>query len=236
MTDPLPDPNAAPKRHGCFFYGCLTCLVLMLLAGVLVFLGMRWVRNQIHAYTDSAPMPMPKVEMTDTELQSLEARLKAFGDALDQGKPVEPLVLTERELNAWITRKPEMKKLADKVHVTLKGDQVAGQISLPLDGLGWFGRGRYLNGEASFNVSLNNGILIVTAQEVKVKGKPLPEEFMKEVRKENLAKDAYNNPDQAAVLSKLESIEVQDGRVIIKERTPDRQPAEEDQVPAPNSR
>ena len=32
-------PSPPPKRRGCFFYGCLTSVVLVLLAGLLVFLG-----------------------------------------------------------------------------------------------------------------------------------------------------------------------------------------------------
>jgi hypothetical protein len=51
------------------------------------------------------------------------------------------------------------------------------------------GTGALLNGEAT-SVSLENGALIVTAEEIKVKGKLLPESFMKRLQRENLAKDA----------------------------------------------
>ncbi len=40
-TTPVP----ARKGRGCFFYGCLTSVVLLLLAGLLIFLGVRFVRN-----------------------------------------------------------------------------------------------------------------------------------------------------------------------------------------------
>lgn len=217
MSNPSPPPIR--KRRGCLFYLGITLAVLLLLGCLLTFLTVRFIKGQITAYTDSAPMTLPKVEMADAEFKRLEERVTAFGKALDQGQPAQPLILTEREINALLTRKPEAKELADKIYVSLKDNQVTGQVSFPLAGLGWIAKDRYLNGEAAFNVSLQNGVLIVTAQEVKVKGKSLPETFMSQVRQENLAKDAYKDPKNAAAISKLERIEVKDGRVIITPRS-----------------
>lgn len=206
------------KRRGCLFYGCLTCVVLFLIAGLAVFFTVRFVRNQINAYTDTQPVTLPKVEMPDAEWQELSQRVKSFGAAMEQGKPTEPLVLTERELNALIAKAANMKELADKVYVVVKGNEVTGQVSIPLSGLGWVGKDRFLNGEATFNVSLENGVLIVTAREIKVKGNPLPESIMSRLRQENLAKDAYKDAENAEAIRKLESIQVEDGQVHIKAR------------------
>ena len=222
-----------PKSRGCLFYGCLTCVVLFLAACVLVFFAVRFVRNRVTAYTDAAPAKMPAFEMSDADFKLLQERKKSFADAMEQGKATEPLVLTENEINALIIKSSESKELADKVHVSLSGEDLRGQVSVPLSFLGWFGRGRYLNGEAGFNVSLQNGILIVTAREVKVKGKPLPESFMSQLRNENLAKDVYKNPKNAEAIRKLESIQVKDNRVIIKARPP---PAPAPATPTPETR
>jgi len=207
-----------PKRRGCLFYGCLTCIVLALITLLLAVLAVRAVKNKVYAYTEGQPMQLPKVEMSDPEFQSLKQRVAAFGDAMEQGKPVEPLILTERDINALLLKAATTKELADKVYVSINGNQVKGQVSIPLSGLGWLGKGRYLNGEATFNVSLENGVLLVTAEEVKVKGKPLPEAFMKRLRQENLAKDAYKDAENAEAIRKLDSIEVEDSRAIIKAR------------------
>lgn len=210
--------SPAPKRRGCLFYGCLTAIVLLLLAGLMAFLAVRFVRNKLDAYTDTQPMKLPKVEMTDTEFQNLQERVKSFGVTLDQGKPGEPLMLNEREINALIARSENAKAFADKVYVSVNGNEVKGQVSIPLSGLGWLGNGRYLNGEAVFKVSLENGVLIVTAQSVKVKGSPLPESFMSQLRQENLAKDAYKDPKHAEAIRKFDSIQVEDNRVVVKAR------------------
>ncbi len=217
MTDPI-TTTPAPKRRGCLFYGCLTAIVLLLLAGLMAFLAVRFVRNKLDAYTDTQPMKLPKVEMTDTEFQNLQERVKSFGVTLDQGKPGEPLMLNEREINALIARSENAKAFADKVYVSVNGNEVKGQVSIPLSGLGWLGNGRYLNGEAVFKVSLENGVLIVTAQSVKVKGSPLPESFMSQLRQENLAKDAYKDPKHAEAIRKFDSIQVEDNRVVVKAR------------------
>ena len=217
----MPDPTMStppPKRRGCFFYGCLTCIVLALVTLLLAVLAVRAVKNKVYAYTDAQPMQLPKVEMSDAEFDSLKQRVASFGDAMEQGKPVEPLILTERDINALLAKGANTKELADKVYVSVNGNQVKGQVSIPLSGLGWLGKGRYLNGEATFNVSLENGVLIVTAREIKVKGKALPESFMKRLRQENLAKDAYKNPENAEAIRKLDSIQVEDSRAIIKAR------------------
>jgi hypothetical protein len=217
MSDPtLSTPP--PNRRGCLFYGCLTCLVLTLITGLLAVLAARAVKNKLNAYTDSQPMQLPKVEMSDADYDRLQQRVAVFADAMQQGKPAEALILSERDINALLARSPQMKPVADKVHVSMNSNQVKGQVSIPLSGLGWVGRGRYLNGEATFDVSLENGVLIVTAQEVKVKGRPLPETFMKQLRRENLAKDAYKDPKNAEALRRLDTIQIDGDRAILKAR------------------
>ena len=185
---------------------------------VLAVVAIRFFKNQVNAYTDSQPMKLPRVEMTDAEYQQLDQRVKAFGDAMEKGKPAEPLILAERDINALIVKAANLKELADKVYVAVNGNEVKGQVSIPLSRLGWLGKGRYLNGEATFNVSLENGVLMVTAREIKVKGKPLPESFMGPLRRENLAKEAYKDPKNAEAIRKLDSIQVQESQVLIKAR------------------
>jgi len=217
----MPDPPYSappPKRRGCLFYGCLTSVVLGLIAVLVAVVAVRAVKNKIYAYTESQPAQLPKVEMTDAEFDSLKQRVATFGEAMNQGKPSEPLVLTEHDLNGLLAKSAQTKELADKVYVYLDGDEVKGQVSIPLSALGWLGKGRFLNGEATFKASLENGVLIVTAQEVEVKGKALPGSIMKQLRQENLAKDAYKDAGNAETIRKLESIRVENSRAIIKAR------------------
>src|ERR1700739_3913007 len=114
---PPPPPTSPPrKRRGCFFYGCIILGILALLTCLLVIVTGLWIRNRIYAFTDPTPAQLPRVEMSDTEYQALNQRVKAFGDAIDQDKPTEPLTLSAREIDALIQKSPG---LSGKAYITL---------------------------------------------------------------------------------------------------------------------
>jgi len=218
-------PYQQPRQRGCFFYGCIIASILMVL--VLIFIGLalfftyRFATQMVEQYTAAAPRDLPKVEMPAEQRASLKKRVEEFRKAVEEGKAVEPLVLTSQDLNALIEEEPQLK---GKVYLKIEGDKLKGQVSIPLEkiGLAMF-RGRYLNGEADLKASLDNGILIVTLDALEVNGKSPPPEVMTKLREQNLAKDAYSNPKNAEMLRKVESMEIKDGKVIIKVR---RKPAE----------
>src|ERR1041385_3656635 len=120
----MPDPNQPPvrKRRGCLFYGCLTCVVLLLLACLSVAGFVWYLKNRVNAYTDSAPTKLPTVEMSDADFKTLKDRVKPFGDAMDKGTSTEPLVLSEDDINALIVRSCD-EGWTYKVHVSLNGDE-----------------------------------------------------------------------------------------------------------------
>lgn len=223
----LPPGARATKRRGCLFYGCLTVFLLAVLAAVVGVFTVRYALKQLGAmveqYTDRAPLALPAVEFPDADYRSLEERLAAFGEGMNAGRSVEPLVLTARELNALIARSPGLADLRDKVRVRLEGGQVTGEISLPLDRMAEVPllsrlKGRYLNGTAGFKVALDNGVLNVTLQSLHVKGQPLPEKLLGPLRQQNLAADLYKDPEQATRLSKFQRIAVTDGQVVVEAR------------------
>jgi hypothetical protein len=205
-----PPVEAQRKKHGCFFYGCITVIVLAVLLALVIYLGIRYAANEIGKYTSPTPETFPQVNLPAGEREALENRVKEFGDALEAQRPVEPLVLNSDQLNALIEENPAFKGM---VHVDIKGDKIDGQLSLPVPLFGG-----YLNGTGELKVSLRDGNLVVTADSISVRGQPVPEQYMKDIRNQNLAKDAYKNPKNAEQLRKIESIEVKDGTIIIKAR------------------
>ncbi|MDB6020127.1 MAG: hypothetical protein JWR19_4616 [Pedosphaera sp.] len=211
-----------PKKRGCFFYGCITSLVLLVIVLVVGFLGVRFALHKIDAmvaqYTDTQAMVMPKEEMPAAELEKLKARFAAFQVALDAHSNAVPLILTGPEINALLRSSPNMKAMHDSFYVAVEGDQIKGQLSLPLSQIKFplvDLNGRYLNGAAVFKAVLTNDQLWVTIQQLEVKGKPVPEQFMTQFRNKNLAEDAQNNPTNSAAIRNFESIEIKDGKVII---------------------
>ncbi len=218
------------RQRGCFFYGCLFAVILTLLAvvggGIATYMGYRYLVKTALPYTDTVPTPLPKVEMPPERAKELHARVDAFRAALDSGKATEPLVLDSDDLNVLIA---DNEDLRDKVHVDVEGDKVKGQVSFPLEGLGLPAfKGRYLNGKATLKVSLEDGFLRVTLDALEVKGKPVPATFIDQLRAKNLAEEASRNPENAEAIQKLESIQVEDGKVIIKSRAREDAESKED--------
>jgi hypothetical protein len=122
------------------------------------------------------------------------------------------------------------------VFVRVEGDKLKAQISMPLDKLkiGML-KGRYLNGEAELKASLRDGILVVTLETLEVNGKRPPENFMEGLRKQNLAKDAYDNPKNAEMIRRFESLEIRDGTIILKPRIHAKTPGGTDGPRGPTS-
>ncbi|MDB6064236.1 MAG: hypothetical protein JWR26_444 [Pedosphaera sp.] len=215
--------DTPPKRRGCFFYGCITSLVLLLLIGVIAFLGFRYAVNTANAYileyTDTTAMSLPKVEMSEADLKKLKDRVAAFNQAVNAGSSAPALSLTSQDINALIANSPETQGLKDKVYVTLDGDKVKGQISLPLDKFMKVPllktQGRYLNGEGTFDVTITNSLLWIHLQSMEVKGKPLPANVMAQLHEQNLAESANNDPTNRAALDRFESVQVTNGTAVI---------------------
>lgn len=208
-----------PKGRGCFFYGCLTMVILFLVVTIGGYFAVRAAVNSfVSKYTDTKPMELPKVELSQTEMEELDKRLATFKEGVEADQPVPALVLSADEINALIQRDADMK---NKVSLGFEEDQVKGKISLPLGELnapiiGRWLKGRYLNGTAGLKPTLQNGVLIVTLQSVEVNGQTIPADILAGLKNRNLAEGFYNDPKTANVMSRLASLEIKDGKVTIK--------------------
>jgi hypothetical protein len=231
-------PQAMPKQRGCFFYGCIIASILAVLFVILIavaaFFSYRFINKLVDEYTATAPRELPKLDMPPEQQKAVKDRVDAFRKAVDSGAPTEPLVLTSDDLNALIEDNPELKGV---IYVKVEGEEIKGQVSIPLDKLNiGMVRGRYLNGEADLKASLKDGVLIVTLDSIEVNGKRPPDEMMKGIREQNLAKDAYKEEKNANMIRKLESLEVKDGKIILRVRAkasgaPDSSSAVKKEVP-----
>lgn len=208
-----------PPQRGCLFYGCLISAILgvllLIATGLIFFFIYRWVGSVVEEYTATAPRALSKVEVPDERRRAIEERWEQFKTALDHGTATEPLILSAEDINVLISDRPE---LAGKFYVSIEKDKLRSQVSIPLDELPAFGltQGRYLNGEAEIKAFLREGILVIVLQSLEVNGKRLPEHIMNSLRAQNLARDAHKNEKTVQEIQKLESIEIQDGRIIIR--------------------
>ena len=203
-------------RRGCCFYGCISGLVVMLIVVVAGLIGLHYAKKMFNQFTDSQPLALPPVQMSQVEIDNLHERIDAFQKALHEHQPAEPLTLTSDEINALIATSPNLRGWKGKFYVTLEGEQVKGQLSVPLEEIGLrIFKGRYLNASGTFHFSFHNGVLRFTAQQLAVKGKPVPELYMQSIRQQDLAQNVKNDPQTKADLDQFKEIEIKDSKLVL---------------------
>lgn len=216
--------GSAPRKRGCFFYGCLTVVIVGLLAGAVLgvagYFLVKRLNQAVAEYTSTAPVDLPQVEMTDAEYETLDQRVKAFGAALEEGRPTEALTLTADELNVLLNRNQAMQAGKGRLHVIMTENEVSGQVSLPLDPFAKGPllsqlRGRYFNGTVRLGVGMQSGRMVVRLLGAKVNDKTMPAELVRAVETYNFMDQVYQEPQAERFLSKIGSVEVTNSRLVI---------------------
>ena len=210
---PQPEVQEPAKSRGCL-YGCLFVGVAMVAMTLCAGIGGYWfVSSTVAKYTSDTPVKLPSVEYSPEQLAALEARLKTFTDTVQAGDtPEEDLVLTADEINALISKE---EKLRGKVFIKISDGRVSGDVSIPTDAIPG-GQGRYFNGSASFNVSMGNGVLIVTLADAEANGQQVPQHVIDGMAAENLAKDLYKDPKNAEMLRRIDSVSIEEDKIVLK--------------------
>lgn len=215
MNSPLPTPHGAPKRRrGCFFYGCVTVIVLGIAAAVSIWLFFTQVVKPFFGrYATEQTVALAPSSLTPEQVSEVSARVKAFGEAIVAHRPTESLVLDGSDLNALIGAVPEIASFGRYVRIHPVDDRLLGEFAFPLDDFGF--RGKFLNLNGTFKASLEDGLLVVKAESVSVNGEPLPESIMQEISRENLVNELSRDPGVARALRELKLIEVKEGKVVV---------------------
>jgi hypothetical protein len=205
----------AKSGCGCWAWGCLSLLVIGVLGTVGIGVGgYMLVSKQVQTYTAEAPKQLPTVEYTAEELAELQERIENFRKVAEEETKAEELVLTATDINALIQSNEELK---GKVFAKIEDGLVGGEVSVPTDMIPG-GKGRFFNANATFDVSMQDGVLIVTLKGAEVNGEPVPAQIVEAMSKENLARDAYKDPETAKMMRRVDSITVEDDKIILKLR------------------
>jgi hypothetical protein len=206
-----------PRKRGCFFYGCITLIVAMVIfavAGVIMF---RYVQRKVMDYADTTPMPIEKGDASPAKVNAIQKRIDAFKEGVATQNTAQELVLTAEEINTLLAGQPDLQRLSDRLSVLIEGDQLKAKLAWPLDEIGL--KGRYFNGNATLKVSASKGDLDLHIDDVQTQsGKALPASILQEMRKHDFADDLQRDAQTAAALRYVESVEVKDGRVIIRSK------------------
>lgn len=83
-----PHHHEGKKRRGCFFYGCLTAVALVVVTVVSMVLVARGVmKRALSEYTVTSPLVLPSTGASEYEHAAVSARLTAFMESLKGDRP-----------------------------------------------------------------------------------------------------------------------------------------------------
>jgi len=201
--------------RGCLFYSGLFGGILLFVIALVGFLGWHYINGLANQFTDKNPMPLPEVKLVAEDASRLQSRIETFRQAIEEDKLTRPLILTADEVNSCIATDPYLQALKGHVYITIDGSRINTQLSIPAEELGLdMLRGRYVNATGEFSISLTNGLLRVVMKSLSAKNKPLPRSIMGRIQGYNLAESWNSDPQSKATFSRLESVQVEDGKII----------------------
>ena len=217
--------EAPPRRRGlgCFARGCLTVSIFAIVLAIACFAGMYWglYRHSALFYGSywmakthsiaEAPTPVPEFSGSDQQVQRVIERWQEFEQKTRAGQPAE-IELSADDINALIATTEGVRR---KVFVSIEGDQLHLQTSLPIGG--FLGRpGYYFNGDVMVELRGAQSLDIPQFSRITVNGEQVPTDFLNwKYRSRQLheylaeQRDAYD----------VGTIEVRDGKVILRSRT-----------------
>lgn len=213
---PIRTLNHIRGNTNIWLVGGLSILALLVIAGIVLFFVMKNVASDyIDTYTSTEMSVFPTPAITVEEAQPLIDDFKAFKTAIENGEAPDAFSLTGDEINTLLQYDDTLDALAGIAHVEIEDNQVYADISVPLGMITDMLEGQYLNGSGLIYIEMKDGQLYLSLDQLEVKGQAVPEGIMKEIRNENLADEVYNNPDAKRLLKHIESITVEDGRLVI---------------------
>ncbi|MBI5383207.1 MAG: hypothetical protein HZA90_00825 [Verrucomicrobia bacterium] len=212
---PPPAPPSMPTRRRHWWVYALCGAGALVFAGLLVVVALvgYW-KSLVRNYTSPSAQTMPVVLASPTGLEELVRSWTEFRLGVEDGTATQPFQLTADDLNQLIAMNPKLKAHA---RLTITNGQVFGQFTLPLDQVKQRElKGRYLNGLARLGLQFQDGWLTVNVVELKANGKPVPKWILRKLGRENLAKDLDKSQETVGFLQKLDRIDVEGDRILLK--------------------
>lgn len=210
-------PVAGPKkRRGCFFYGCLTTILAVLVSLVAVyFVASRAVKQIVETYGTTAPVQLSTAPTTAEQYEAVHSRIEGFRMKLASDQATDPLRLSAEDINSVLQHDARFKGV--HAEVSLEADALRVRGSLPLEFLGY--KGVFLNGSAKVGISMQAGLPDVRVQELALGNQSIPSQLSDELGAKNLAKGLKDEPEFQQLWSKVDRIEVRDGTLLVTPKT-----------------
>ncbi|MBN8548706.1 MAG: hypothetical protein J0M12_05285 [Deltaproteobacteria bacterium] len=207
-TPPRTIESAVPARKGkgCLFYGCLSTVLAVLISLVVIYyVASKAIRTAVETYGSTTPMASSAPPIGAPEYIELKKRMNAFRDAVLQGEPTEPLVLSSHDINAIIQYDAHFKGITG--FVTFENGRVRANGSVPLDPFGY--KGLYLNGTAKLKVGVTPDALDIRIEDLTIGDRAVPSEVLDQLRSQNVAESLREEPGMKEFWKHVDRIEIQ---------------------------
>jgi len=218
------NPEINKENLGCFFYGCwigMWILVLnILVIVVLSVLGINWIMNNL---TTDKYIPVPAKEYSlqeQTDAISLFENIeKSLTDMTDW-----KFVITESMINSMIqsvTGENNEKILKDYLYVSIEGNSLFTQFSIPLDFVPYDKlSNRYINWKIWWEIYTDDELFDKIQLYVftgTINGKTASDEFMSGFNHQSLLKNIYmENNEITDLIRRIKYLELSWGNIVME--------------------
>ena len=161
-----------PKQGmGCFAKGCLTLVIVVLLLAIGGAIGGWWIYGRaVNRFTSDRPASVQTEEPASAAFQQAETKLAQLRNAI-RNKTETTTDFSAADLNALIARDPGFQGVRGKTRVSMAGDALILDLSVPLNGIPLPKlKGRWFNGQAQFQFAYDLGQFSFTAHSLTTKG------------------------------------------------------------------
>ena len=203
--------------------GCLSVIVLLaVIAGATYYFILQASDELVETYTSPEPRDFSRTESRaetgPEEALSVIERFRAFITALEQGEKTGDFSLSADDINILLEQEGLFKGFHRMARVDIREDKLQAEISVPLGMFNDRFEGRFLNGTGELAVEMKDGRLEVTIDRLQAGGRDIPEEFMHEIRKNNLVDALYQEPSLEPFLQLIKHVKIEDGRLFLQPR------------------
>jgi hypothetical protein len=209
----------AKKGRGCFFYGCLTLVILAVLVVIGGFVAYGFAKKKLVEQTSATGIAIAPIKLPVSRGEDAMKRVENFSKDLQEGKAVGPLVLSSEELDYYLRSTPGGAPFHDRMHFAITNNHVEAEFSWPLEAM-WPGmnlKGRFLNGTAKFKVDIRDGALVADVDTLEVNGKPVT--GMMEKMKKNFKYEPSAEDRSGKLFRNLDRVEIEDDKLILFPKT-----------------
>lgn len=211
LKPPAPPPvQTEAKGRNCWIVGCSGCLIALLVVVLLLAAGFWWIKKTFIVE------PFEPIEISETESAAADAKLKELKILDENGQisqdfevPAEGLLLTETEVNYLISQQDS--ELADSLRLDFEPDQIRADFRL-----GEPGSLQRWNLSGTVSVKQTEEGLDVRLLDLRMGGFALPKSVMEEIGTENIAAEAFSDPEvQQNFQENVEKVEVRKDEILL---------------------